>query len=395
MVAVDARRAGASGIGRYTQCLVEAFRFSEALRHRFELVELVNPSARMSQTQYPWDAALLSTWASNGLSQALKDVGAGLFIAPQYYVPPVDVVPLVRVLHDAQPFWGDFPSPSRDVFETLYGADVLLGLARELGVESAWLDRDSRSAVANLIQRMYEKGSESADELMTVSHFSATDLVRYLPQTKGRWHVAYPFVSSTLAPSNAPVPRGDPMIIGVSKMEPRKNQLALINAANRLRSEHPHLRLVLVGGATASFPAYADSVRQAARRADWVTLLEDASDALLADLYRSCDLFVSASVSEGFGFPGLEALEAGARVLVGSETSMREIYGSAASYFNESGLRAEEGSRAYRRALDHLYGAMRLALNRSMPIDGGISSRVLPTVETFGDDLLAVMERVL
>ena len=170
-----------------------------------------------------------------------------------------------------------------------------------------------------------------------------------------------------------------------------------------LRSEHPSLRLTLVGGPTASFPDYAQLVREAVQRtSDFVSLVENATDSYLAGLYRSCDLFVSASVSEGFGFPGLEALNAGARVLVGSQTSMPEIYGTRAEYFDESGLRGEFGSAGFQAGVHDLQEAIRSALRSSDdaiatvdPRSHGTCDGVNPTVDSFGEQLRDVLDRAL
>jgi glycosyltransferase involved in cell wall biosynthesis len=57
-------------------------------------------------------------------------------------------------------------------------------------------------------------------------------------------------------------------------------------------------------------------------------------DAQLADLYRQADIFASVSLYEGFGFPPLEALASGCRVLVSDIPSHREIFGDSAMYVN-------------------------------------------------------------
>lgn len=403
VVAIDARRSGGSGIGRYTQCVIEAFRSSEVLKRRFTLVELVGGEADPGSSRVRWDAPLLSPWRSKDLERALRSAKADLLMAPQYYVPPVSTVPVVRVLHDAHPFWPDYQSPAREVFEHLYGVQGLRALAEDIGLDG-WDAEAAPQNVAALIQRMYQVGANAAAELVTVSKFSAAELTHFLPATGGRWSVAYPFVPRSLSSAPRASARSrSPLLLGVSKLEPRKHQLALIAAVEGLRSEYPNARLTLVGGPTASFPDYAQLVRDAAQRTSaFVSLVENATDSMLAGLYRSCDLFVSASVSEGFGFPGLEALDAGARVLVGSNTSMPEIYGTRAEYFDESGLREEAGSAPFHAAVHDLQEAIRSAVHSS---DGTIANvdrdshgacdGANPTVDSFGEQLCDVLDRAL
>lgn len=400
VVAVDARRSGGSGIGRYTQCLIEAFRSSELLRDKYNLLELVGEGAESAVGKVAWSAPQLSSWRSGQLERILDSAGADLLIAPQYYVPPVETVPVIRVLHDAHPYWHDYQSPERHVFERLYGAEGLTALAHEVGLGS-W--GSGQRDVATLIQRMYELGSASAAELVTVSKFSAYELTQFLPATGRRWNVAYPFVPASLSSTGGARAEGAPSILAVSKLEPRKNQLALISAVVEMRADLPDLRLTLVGGPTASFPEYADLVRRAAVDAgDVVRHIESVSDGLLARLYETCDLFVSCSISEGFGFPGLEALSAGARVLVGSGTAMPEIYGSKAQYFDESGFREHVGAPAYKATVADLQAAIeRVARGEGVArgfgdqIPAQVADGVDPTIESFASSLDAIMRRAL
>jgi glycosyltransferase involved in cell wall biosynthesis len=398
IVAVDARRSGGSGIGRYTQCLLEAFRLSESLRDSYDLVELVSDDSEHAVGKVLWNAPQLSPWCSGDLERILDAAGVDLLIAPQYYVPPVESVPVVRVLHDAHPYWHDYESPSRHVFERIYGAENLAVLAREVDLLS-W--GSSERDVASLIQRMYEIGSARATELVTVSRFSADELTGYLPATAGRWNVAYPFVPASLTASKPGRLDGAPSILAVSKLEPRKNQLALIAAVAAMRADFPDVRLTLVGGPTASFPEYANRVRRAAAEAsDVVRLIESAPDDLLASMYADCDLFVSCSISEGFGFPGLEALNAGAAVLVGSGTSMPEIYGARARYFDESGFREGAGPRRFKATVADLQAAIGRAIRgrESRSGAGGEASRpegVTSTIDSFARSLKAIVERAL
>ena len=58
------------------------------------------------------------------------------------------------------------------------------------------------------------------------------------------------------------------------------------------------------------------------------------SDALLAALYRKAEAFVYPSIYEGFGFPPLEAMAERCPVISSSSSSMPEVIGEAAEYFD-------------------------------------------------------------
>jgi glycosyltransferase involved in cell wall biosynthesis len=59
-----------------------------------------------------------------------------------------------------------------------------------------------------------------------------------------------------------------------------------------------------------------------------------ASDRLLVQLYKQARIFVFPSYYEGFGLPVLEALQCGCPVLLSNNSSLPEVGGSAAHYFD-------------------------------------------------------------
>lgn len=125
-----------------------------------------------------------------------------------------------------------------------------------------------------------------------------------------------------------------PFIVYVSRLEhPGKNHVGLIRAFELLkeRLDAPH-RLVLAGKdwtrageiheAAAASPVSADILLPGHVRAD-----------LLPALYSQADLMVFPSLYEGFGLPVLEAMACGTPVACGSVSSIPEVGGDAAVYF--------------------------------------------------------------
>ena len=70
------------------------------------------------------------------------------------------------------------------------------------------------------------------------------------------------------------------------------------------------------------------------KKNQYVKLLGFVPDAKLKELYKNSVAFVFPSLSEGFGLPGIEAMEAGTLVLASDIPVFREIYKDAAIYFN-------------------------------------------------------------
>ena len=61
---------------------------------------------------------------------------------------------------------------------------------------------------------------------------------------------------------------------------------------------------------------------------EYVVFLGYVSDTQLANLYRTCYLFVFPSLHEGFGLPVLEAMNCGAPVIASNLTSLPELIGN-------------------------------------------------------------------
>ncbi len=118
-------------------------------------------------------------------------------------------------------------------------------------------------------------------------------------------------------------------------LQPRKNQIGLIEAFADLVRSYPQLRhrLALVGKDT----WFAPKVREAAKKSgcsDRIRFLGFVTDQDLLHLYNACDLFVFPSLYEGFGLPILEAMACGRAVACSNTSAMPEVVDGAAILFN-------------------------------------------------------------
>ena len=119
-----------------------------------------------------------------------------------------------------------------------------------------------------------------------------------------------------------------PFLLHVSRMAPSKNIVALL----ALAAAWPGQRLVLAG---ASSP-YTQTVRAlvAERSLNNVSLHLDLDEAQKAWLYAHCSGFLFPSLAEGFGLPPIEAMHFGKSVFLSRLTSLPEVGGAAAHYFD-------------------------------------------------------------
>jgi len=121
--------------------------------------------------------------------------------------------------------------------------------------------------------------------------------------------------------------------VAVGTIEPRKNLVRLADAVARLRASGTEVRLVVVG---APGWLYAETLARLARPdvANAITRLGFVPDDDLPAVYAGADLCVVSSVYEGFGLPVLEAMACGTPVVCAGTSSLPEVGGAAARYFD-------------------------------------------------------------
>jgi glycosyltransferase involved in cell wall biosynthesis len=124
--------------------------------------------------------------------------------------------------------------------------------------------------------------------------------------------------------------RGD-YILTVGSIQPRKNLARLISTYAALRRARPHAnlpQLVLVGKRAWLYGETLSAIEEFGIR-DLTILAGYVPESDLPALYTGALCFVYPSYFEGFGLPPLEAMQCGAPVIAGNETSLPEVVGDA------------------------------------------------------------------
>jgi glycosyltransferase involved in cell wall biosynthesis len=146
--------------------------------------------------------------------------------------------------------------------------------------------------------------------------------------------------------------RREPFLLYPARPWPHKNHARLFEAFALLRRERPELELVLTGG-DHDVGALPPGVRSLGR----------VPRAELAALYRRAAALVFPSLHEGFGQPPLEAMACGCPVACSNTTSLPEICGDAAVYFDPNA--ADEIADAVLRVVDRPGDLARRGLARA------------------------------
>ncbi len=166
------------------------------------------------------------------------------------------------------------------------------------------------------------------DAAVVITQHVASELARALPDSTTPVTVIHNGSTDLSAVTPLIVDVPSPYLLHISRMAPSKNIVALLDLAQAW----PERQLVLAGATS----AYTDTVRRSVqqRRLGNVHVRLDLSPPQKAWLYAHCDAFLFPSLTEGFGLPPLEAMHFGKPVFLSRLTSLPEVGGAVANYFD-------------------------------------------------------------
>ena len=189
-------------------------------------------------------------------------------------------------------------------------------------------------------RKIYEKkfrhACKIADKIIAISKQTADDCITYLDADAKKIEIAY---QSCDAMFFLPVNENnikkkynlpEKFILTVGTIEERKNLLNLVKALNFIDD---HISLIAVGRKTPYTTLVEEYIKEN-HLSNRVELLHNVSFSDFPALYNAASVFVYPSVFEGFGIPVLEALAVGTPVATSNLSSMPEVGGDAALYFD-------------------------------------------------------------
>lgn len=125
-----------------------------------------------------------------------------------------------------------------------------------------------------------------------------------------------------------------PYLLFVGTLERKKNLVNLALGFDRLLTRYKYdLDLVIAGKTDAHYPEIREQMLNIKHRNNMV-FTGFVSDSVQAALYQNAFAFVTASMHEGFGLPGLEAMEYGLPVAAANTDVLNEVYDNAAVFFD-------------------------------------------------------------
>ena len=190
------------------------------------------------------------------------------------------------------------------------------------------------------LRRAVRDSVRRADRIISVSRFTKNELIEAYGIEDDRISVVHEavdpahFDDASLSPDETRLVsnlKDSPFILSVGHLEPRKNYDRLIEAFQKIKPDlPPSSRLVIIGK---KGHHYHSALKRMEQDPD-ITYLNFVSQGLLNHLYKDAALLVFPSFYEGFGFPPLEAGIHGTVSAVSRASSLPEICGNAAAYFD-------------------------------------------------------------
>jgi glycosyltransferase involved in cell wall biosynthesis len=175
--------------------------------------------------------------------------------------------------------------------------------------------------------RMQKRVARRLPSVLTVSGTSRKEIVDHLGVRDDRIHVVHIGADTDLFSPDPAVPVVPGRIVTTSSADvPLKGLVFLVEALAKVRTEHPHAHLVVVGKRPEEGPVAQAVERYGLEGA--VEFVKGISDAELVDLVRSAEAACVPSLYEGFSLPAAEAMATATPLVATTGGAIPEVAGA-------------------------------------------------------------------
>jgi glycosyltransferase involved in cell wall biosynthesis len=333
-VDVSAAVHGKAGLSRYAESLVTAL--APLLGERLALFQNSLgrlgplsgwPTARVAGVPWgykPWRGLVLARHLARWPMRRLLPAGAELFHATEHLLPPLGELPTVLTVHDL--IFERFPAYHK---RSNY---LYLGWAMPL------FCRRARAVIAI---------SENTKQDLAERYRLPPDKISVIPEAAAPHFVLQP--AEVIAEARARYGLPERYALAVGTLEPRKNLARLVDACGPLFDQGLLDALVLVGSRGWLYEGFFQHLEASPWR-ERVILPGYVRDQDLPAVYGGALVTAQPSLYEGFGLPVLEAMACGSPVCASATSSLPEVGGDAALYFDPESV--EEMTEALRAVVD-------------------------------------------
>jgi glycosyltransferase involved in cell wall biosynthesis len=309
------------GIGEYAFELLTQFEksthsASSGQNLKFRIYLKSEPRPEMPKAREGWEYRIIGPkkmWTQFALpfSLLLDSKKPDVFFSPSHYAPRFSLVPTAISIMDLS--YIHFPQlfTKHDLYQLVNWTKYSAKQAKRIFTISNF-SRDD-------IIKTYKK--RSSDVITTYLGIKETEDLKHkaenMDELEKKFKIAKPY------------------ILFVGTIQPRKNIAKLIEAFAKLKTEN--LELIIVGKKGWLWEEIL-AAPEKFKVADRVKFLDFVGNEDLPVLYKNAQCFVLPSLYEGFGLPVLEAMQFGCPVVTSNVSSLPEVGGEAAIYFDPESI---------------------------------------------------------
>jgi glycosyltransferase involved in cell wall biosynthesis len=227
-----------------------------------------------------------------------------------------------------------FLLPSSDVFHSIHQDSPYLPFFKKIKYVLTIHDLNAiyeakSEHLKNRFIKKLQKKINRADIITFISEFTKSETIKYFDLKNKKTIVIYNGIS---LPENSNSPRLKPQkkfLFSIGTVLPKKNFHVLIDMMKFL----PEYELIIAG---TTFHKYANEMKdkiKSNRQENQIHLIGTITNEEKKWYYENAEAFLFPSLFEGFGLPVTEAMSLGLPLFLSSLTSLPEIGGSDAFYF--------------------------------------------------------------
>lgn len=192
-------------------------------------------------------------------------------------------------------------------------------------------------------KKHFQLTADNASAIITASKDAKSDLIRLLNLDPQKVHIT-PFAASAIFSKKYSNKLKNEVLkkyqlkdckylIYPANTWPHKNHTRLLEAFAQIKDTHPTINLVLTGYSYDQYVTIYENIKQNKLEGRVITL-DYVKDEYMPILYSNAIGMIFPSLFEGFGIPLVEAMSSGCPVLCSNATSIPEVAGKAALYFD-------------------------------------------------------------
>lgn len=190
-------------------------------------------------------------------------------------------------------------------------------------------------------KKVIENAAKKAKAIITVSEYSKKDIIKYLQVSAEKILVTYEGASLNtnveeeyLREIKKRYVLQNPYFLFVGVLERKKNLVNLTRGFDAfLKKYKVKMDMVIVGKVDKHYPEIKHKALDI-KNSDHLIFTGYVQEKELSAFYKGAYAFISASMHEGFGLPGVEALTFGLPLLMSNMEVYNEIFDNSAIYFN-------------------------------------------------------------